>query len=74
MGERHLKLRVRQDGRGFEAIGFEMSDEYPLDGKTINMVFTPDLNRSQGYESIQLRIIDLEETDQATKIPFPPAP
>jgi single-stranded-DNA-specific exonuclease len=59
VGERHLKLRVRQGKRSYEAIGFGMADKHPLEGKTINMVFTPELNRWQGYENIQLRVADI---------------
>ncbi len=62
VGERHLKFRVRQagEGRPFDAIGFGLADEHPLAGKTIDMVFTPELNRWQGVESIQLRVVDLK--------------
>jgi single-stranded-DNA-specific exonuclease len=60
VGERHLKLRVGQGKKGFEAIGFGLSGKYPLHGKAVNMVFTPELNRWQGYERIQLRIADIE--------------
>jgi single-stranded-DNA-specific exonuclease len=62
VGERHLKLRVSQGENALEAIGFGLFDRHPLEGKTISMVFTPELNRWQGYESIQLRIIDLIPT------------
>ena len=59
VGDRHLKLRVRKEGKSFEAIGFGLAGKYPLNGKIINMVFSPELNRWKGYERIQLRIIDL---------------
>jgi single-stranded-DNA-specific exonuclease len=59
VGDRHLKLRVRQEGKSFEAIGFDLAEKYPLDGKTINMAFSPELNRWKGYDRIQLRVIDL---------------
>ena len=61
VGERHLKFKVRQAGEGnpLEAIGFGLGDKYPLEGRTVDMVFTPELNRWQGYENIQLRVIDL---------------
>ncbi len=63
VGERHLKFRVRQAGEGrlFDAIGFGLADQQPLGGKTIDMVFTPELNRWQGYERIQLRVVDLKK-------------
>lgn len=59
VGERHLKLSVRQEGKSFEAIGFGLAGKYPLDGKTINMAFSPELNNWKGYERIQLKVIDL---------------
>jgi len=59
VGERHLKLRVRQRKRIYEAIGFGMAEKHPLEGTTINMIFTPELNHWQGYEKIQLRIADI---------------
>ncbi len=62
VGERHLKFRIRQVGEGmpFEAIGFGLADKHPLEGKTIDMVFTPELNQWQGLDHIQLRVIDIK--------------
>jgi single-stranded-DNA-specific exonuclease len=63
VGERHLKIRVRQKGKSFEAIGFGLAGKHAVEGKTINMVFSPEFNHWEGYDRIQLRIIDLEKTD-----------
>ena len=63
VGERHLKLRVRQKELSFDAIGFGLAEKYPLDGKIINMVFSPEFNRWEGYDRIQLRIIDLKKAN-----------
>ena len=62
VGERHLKLKVRQAGNGkpFDAIGFGLGDVHIPAGRTADMVFTPELNRWQGYENIQLRLIDIK--------------
>jgi len=60
VGDRHLKLRVGQGKNIFDAIGFNLSNLYPLDGKPVDMVFTPELNMWQGFENIQLRIKDLK--------------
>ncbi len=60
VGEDHLRLRVRQEGRPLEAIGFGLAGWHSLEGRRINMLFTPELNRWDGYDRIQLRIIDLE--------------
>jgi len=63
VGGSHLKFKVRQAGEGrlLDAIGFGLADEHPLEGKTIDIVFTPELNRWQGVESLQLRVVDLKE-------------
>ena len=63
VGERHLKLRVRQGKSSYEAIGFGMADKHPLERKTVNMVFTPEIDRWQGFEKIQLRIADIERNE-----------
>lgn len=61
VGQRHLKLKVRQDNVLREAIGFGLGDRYPL-AKRVNMVFSPEIDRWQGNEKVQLRIVDLEAT------------
>ena len=63
VGENHLKLRVRQGGNVVEAIGFGLSERHPIEDR-IDIVFTPEINRWQGDEKIQLRIIDLKVTDE----------
>lgn len=60
VGKRHLKLKVKQGSSVMEAIGFGLSERHPLQGEVIKMVFTPMRDQWQGYERIQLRIIDLE--------------
>ena len=61
VGDQHLKLRVRQEEKCFEAIGFGLAGKYPLDGETVNMVFRPELNHWKGYDRIELRVVDLEK-------------
>jgi single-stranded-DNA-specific exonuclease len=63
VGEKHLKMTVRQSGSlPFDSIGFGMKslEECGLSLKTpIDVVFTPGLNRWNGCERIQLRIRDI---------------
>ncbi|MFH1490514.1 MAG: single-stranded-DNA-specific exonuclease RecJ [Pseudomonadota bacterium] len=63
VGEKHLKLKVKQDGAVREAIGFNLATGRPDPKGFINMIFTPEINRWQGMERIQLRIIDYESAD-----------
>ncbi|OQW35476.1 MAG: single-stranded-DNA-specific exonuclease RecJ [Nitrospira sp. SG-bin1] len=63
VGEKHLKMTVRQGGSlPFDGIGFGMKslDEHGLSLKTpIDVAFTPELNHWNGYDRIQLRIRDI---------------
>ena len=60
VGGRHLKIKVKQGRSVTEAIGFGLSDKHPLEGEIIDMVFTPEIKEWQGFEKIQLKIIDLK--------------
>jgi single-stranded-DNA-specific exonuclease len=63
VGEKHLKMTVRQGGSApFDSIGFGMKslEEQGLSIKTpIDVAFTPELNHWNGYDRIQLRIRDI---------------
>jgi len=67
LSDKHLKLRVRQKQAVMEAIGFGQAGKYLANSK-INLVFTPEINRYRGLETIQLRILDLEPVGAATKV------
>jgi len=63
VGEKHLKLTVRQDrSLPFDSIGFGMKslEDQGLSLKTpVDVAFTPELNHWNGYDRIQLRIRDI---------------
>jgi single-stranded-DNA-specific exonuclease len=59
VGERHLKLRLRQGEAVHDAIGFGLGRYHPLQGKRVDILFTPEVNRWQGAETIQLKMVDL---------------
>ncbi len=61
VGENHLKLRLRQDETITEAIGFNLADQQPERSSLINAVYSPEINKWNGNEKVQLRIIDLEK-------------
>jgi single-stranded-DNA-specific exonuclease len=68
VGERHLKMKVRQNGAVFETIGFGLAEHHPAPRGPINFLFTPEIDRWQGQEKPRLRMIDLEPTDQPSKL------
>ncbi len=59
VGARHLKLRLGKGNHIFDAIGFGMGDRHSLRGTTVDILFTPEINRWQGTETVQLKIVDL---------------
>lgn len=60
VGERHLKLRVADEGREMDAIGFGQAYLHPSPGSRINAVYHPRINRWKGMESVQLNIQAME--------------
>ena len=60
VGKRHLKFSVCREKKIFDAIGFGLANRHPLRGKTIDMIFTPELNRWHGDERIQLKVVDFK--------------
>ncbi len=63
VGEKHLKMTVRQAGSlPFDSIGFGMKslEDHGLSLKTpIDVAFMPELNHWNGQDRIQLRIRDI---------------
>ncbi len=59
VGDLHLKLRVGQGEHVFDAIGFGLGSRHPLTGAGLHMIFSPEINRWQGTERVQLKIVDL---------------
>jgi single-stranded-DNA-specific exonuclease len=63
VGEKHLKMTVRQDGSlPFDSIGFGMKslEDHGLSlNMPIDVAFTPEVNHWNGYDRIQLRIRDI---------------
>lgn len=68
VGEKHLKLRLRQGDTVNEAIGFNLSDLHSLQGRRVNMVYTPEINRWNGTERVQLRISDIELSGETSRL------
>jgi single-stranded-DNA-specific exonuclease len=73
VGERHLKMKVRQNGAVFETIGFGLAEHYSALRGSINFIFTPEINRWQGQEKAKLRMIDLERAGRPSKLQRQPA-
>jgi single-stranded-DNA-specific exonuclease len=59
VGDSHLKMRLGQGGQVCDAIGFRLGSHHPLKGALVDLLFTPEINRWQGTESVQLKVIDL---------------
>ncbi|MFZ5995667.1 MAG: single-stranded-DNA-specific exonuclease RecJ [Thermodesulfobacteriota bacterium] len=60
IGEKHVKLRVHQDGRVWDAMGFNMAPLPDAEFLEAALAFSLDTNNYQGRESLQLRVMDLK--------------
>lgn len=54
----HMRLRIKEEGRFYEAIGFGMGNEATRIKSPIQLAFMPEINRWQDTERLQLRIRD----------------
>jgi single-stranded-DNA-specific exonuclease len=68
VGGKHLKLKLRQGTTTVDAIGFGLGEHHPVEGKTINFLFTPEIDLWQGYERVRFKVVDLELVDQPSKL------
>jgi len=62
LNDRHIRLKVKQNGTVMDAVGFNMSHAYNMIGvgdKPLDMVYQIDENTWQGRTTIQLKIKDL---------------
>jgi single-stranded-DNA-specific exonuclease len=67
----HLKLKIREDGVGYDAIGFNMAERFNALGSGdaspprggIRIAFIPQINEWQGVRSVQLKIKDIKRVD-----------
>jgi len=59
VGENHLKLFLRHEGRGVGAIGFGMADRTVREGDAIDVLYSPQQDEWNGNVRLQLRLRDL---------------
>ena len=57
---RHLRLQLRQGGASWEAVAFNQSWPEDLGERAqIDVVYTPEMNRYNGRERLQMRVVDM---------------
>jgi single-stranded-DNA-specific exonuclease len=60
VGNNHLKLKIKEEGLFFDAIGFNMGSTYSLKEQTISLAFVPQFNLFNGEKLIQLNLKDIK--------------
>ncbi|MFK7818226.1 MAG: single-stranded-DNA-specific exonuclease RecJ [Planctomycetaceae bacterium] len=68
-GDRHLSIRVRHYNRVMRCIAFgkgEWADEIAAVNGPISICFTPKLSTFQGFERVELRLVDWKPANTAT--------
>ena len=57
----HLKMKLENGGKTFDAVGFGLANMYDIDhGDQISIAYTIDENEWQGKKSLQLKIRDIK--------------
>ncbi|MBI1818368.1 MAG: single-stranded-DNA-specific exonuclease RecJ [Deltaproteobacteria bacterium] len=59
VGENHLRLYLKHDGRGIGAIGFGMADRDVPEGATVDLLYSPQQDEWNGETRLQLRLRDI---------------
>jgi single-stranded-DNA-specific exonuclease len=65
----HIRFVLKQDGKTFTGIGFNMADKFNLveTRKPLDIVFTIDENEWNGETNLQLKVIDIRLTEENNK-------
>jgi single-stranded-DNA-specific exonuclease len=66
VGNGHLKLKIKEDGCFYDAIGFNMGSSYNLTDQGIRLAFVPQFNLWQGAKNIQLKLKDIQHSSCMT--------
>ena len=60
VGSKHLKFRIRQNGRFIDAIGFNMAEQHRDGTRPIRLAFVPQFNTYNGETCVQLNLKDIQ--------------
>ncbi len=66
VGNGHLKLKIKEDGNFFDAIGFNMASRFCLKDEKIRLAFVPQIHSYNGEKNIQLNLKDIKCVDLKT--------
>ncbi|HBO84009.1 MAG: single-stranded-DNA-specific exonuclease RecJ [Deltaproteobacteria bacterium GWC2_42_11] len=61
VGTNHLRFKTTQKNRIFNAIAFGFGDMHPIDGKYMDMAFTPCVEEWNGNKDLKLNVKGLKE-------------
>ena len=64
--EKHIRFSIRQENITITGIGFDMANKFSLleNKKPVDIVFKIDMNEWNGEKNLQLRVIDLRESEK----------
>jgi single-stranded-DNA-specific exonuclease len=65
VGNGHLKLKIKENGCFYDAIGFNMGTSHAPQEEEIKLAFVPQFNQWQGVKSIQLKLRDIQRSSCA---------
>ncbi|MEW6669492.1 MAG: single-stranded-DNA-specific exonuclease RecJ [Thermodesulfobacteriota bacterium] len=68
VGDRHLRIRVRQGAAVADGIGFGLADRYDPRSRRVNLVYRPGIHEWQGLRRVELKVMDMEESGHSSRL------
>jgi single-stranded-DNA-specific exonuclease len=68
--QQHLRLRLKQNGSGFDAVAFKLGDSVKEVSESLDIVYNLELDRWSGVENLRLNIQSF--IPAASQSPLPP--
>lgn len=62
-GGQHLKMRLRAGGTMWHGIGFDLAPRYEKDVRLLDIVYSSQVNRWNGSESLELNVADFRRAE-----------
>ncbi len=64
----HLRLKVRQDGKTWDAVGFKFGKNIAEIAPTLDIVYNLEIDRWHGVETLRLNILDFAPANQTEPV------
>ncbi|MSQ22314.1 MAG: single-stranded-DNA-specific exonuclease RecJ [Dehalococcoidia bacterium] len=65
-GGEHLRLKLRDNGVGWDAVAFRQSASLPANAQAIDVVYAVEMDRWNGHDTLRLNVLDMRAAGRIT--------